>query len=209
MRLLHPRIHPDDLFVLKEVLWPYNAVGKPLNFHSKQVEIVESVLTCPETYVPAANKMGKDFICGFIAPAVFVVCAAKGITCRIVTTSVAEHHLKVLWGEIGRFVTTSRKPLVGRAEDQFTMNYMEMRRASEANAKNPLNYLVGRVSERGEGLAGHHAEFTMLIGDEASGLDDKVHEMGQGWAKSMLFIGNPNPCNNFFRKAVKDGNLVA
>lgn len=187
----------DDLLKLNAVLWPDCVL------YDRQIEVIESTLSCAETYVPAANKMGKDFVCGFLAPACFLVCQAKGVTCRIVTTSVAEHHLKVLWGEIGRFLSTARYPL------DLAINYQEVRRAEEAQSKNPLNYLVGRVSAKGEGLAGHHADFTMFIGDEASGLDDECYKMAQGWAKHMLFIGNCNNCVNFFRKSVDAGNLEA
>lgn len=135
----------------------------------------------------------------------------KPLSCRILTTSVAEHHLKVLWGEVGRFAVTASQPLLSSKEGAggpLVMNYQEIRLASEREAKNPLSYLAGRVSAKGEGMAGHHAEFSMVIGDEASGLDDKVYEMCQGWAKHMLWIGNPNACSNFFRRGVEAGDLV-
>lgn len=196
-------IHPDDMFLVKEVLWPR------VQFFNKQVQIVESTFTNKETYVTAANKMGKDFVAGFIALGAFVVCLHQNITCRIVTTSVAEHHLKVLWGEIGRYLTTSAQPLMHTKGGPLTANYQEIRRHNEADSKNPINYLVGRVSAKGEGLAGHHAEFTLFIGDEASGLDDLAYEMAQGWAKHMLFISNPNQTTNFFKRGVKAGDLVA
>ena len=190
-------ILPEDLEILRADLWPKT------QFYDKQWEVVESTLTNRETYVPAGNQLGKDFVAAFIATGSFLLCQIRGIACRIVTTSIAEHHLKVLWGEIGRFLSTARRPLLG---NMVVMNYHELRRREEAEAKNPINYLIGRVSEKGEGLAGHHAEFTMLIGDEASGIDDHVYAMGQGWAKHMLFIGNPNPCKNFFRRAVEAGD---
>ncbi len=170
--------------------------------------MIDATLTSRETYVPAGNKLGKDYIAGFIALGCFIICHRKGITCRIVTTSVAEHHLKVLWGEVGRFLATSRVPLLASQGGSLVVNYQEVRRASEAEAKNPLNYLVGRVSAKGEGLAGHHAEFSMIIGDESSGLDDVAYEMAQGWAKHMLFLGNPNPTQNFWRRNIAKGDLV-
>src|SRR5678815_5049043 len=151
------KIHPELALKVGRYLWPKT----PL--YDKQEQIVWSTLTNKETYVPAGNKLGKDFIAGYLATVCFVICQAKGITCRIVTTSVAEHHLKVRWGEIGRFISTSSQPLVGKADDQLTVNHQEIRRSSEAAAKNPLNYLVARVSEKGEGLAGHHAEFTLIL----------------------------------------------
>ena len=140
----------------------------------------------------------------------FLRCIKTGQSCRIVTTSVAEHHLKVLWGEVGRFIQTCAMPLVG-GTGPLAVNHMEVRRRGEVSAKNPLNYLVGRVSEHGEGLAGHHADVTLFVADEASGVANTSYEMAQGWAKRMLIFGNPNPCSreHFFRKGVEAGDLLA
>lgn len=181
-----------------KTLWPN------VTFYDKQKEVIKATCEYPEVYVPAGNELGKDFVAGFIALGSWIICAADNVTCRIVTTSVAEHHLKVLWGEIGRFLVTATRPLLVPDGGPFVVNYQEVRRQSEAAAKNPLNYLVGRVSAKGEGLAGHHAEYTLLIGDESSGLDDTVYEMGQGWADRMLFLGNPNDTHNWWRKAIDE-----
>ena len=75
--------------------------------------------------------------------------------------------------------------------------------------KKPYNYLVGMVYDDPEKMAGHHADWTLFIGDESSGLDDKSYEMAQGWAKHMLLIGNCNPCANFFKRGIQAGDLEA
>ncbi len=115
----------------------------------------------------------------------------------------------MLWGEIGRFINECSIPLLAKDGGPLAVNHMEVRRADEMHTKNPLSYLVGRVSKKGEGLAGHHAEVTLGVGDEASGLDNMCREMFQGWAKRILWIGNPNPCNSFFRELVEAGDLLA
>lgn len=196
-------IHPAHLIALQADVWP------DVRLYDKQWEVAFSAVTNRETYVAAGNQLGKDFVSAFVAVSCFLLCQAAGVTCRIVTTSVAEHHLKVLWGEIGRFIATARIPLLARQGGSLVINYQEVRRREEAGAKNPLSYLAGRVSAKGEGLAGHHVDFTMLIGDEASGLDDAVYAMGQGWAKHMLFIGNPNETQNWWRKAIEQGDRAA
>ncbi len=71
-----------------------------------------------------------------------------------------------------------------------------------------ISYLRGMVSEKGEGMAGHHAAHTLGIIDEASGLEDIVYTQMGTWARRILAIGNPNPCQNFFRRAVKEGDLT-
>lgn len=196
-------VHPDDALTLKELLWP------EVEFYDKQVEIVDSVFRNRETYVPAGNKLGKDFIAGFIALSAFLICKYQGVTCRIVTTSVAEKHLNVLWGEIGRFIGTASQPLMTQYGGPLVVNAFEIRRAEEMEQKKPYNYLAGMVYDDPEKLAGHHADWTLFVGDEASGLANKAYEMAQGWAHHMLLIGNPNSCANFFKTGVKSGDLLA
>lgn len=188
-----------DPIKLGRLLWPDVA------FYRQQREIVYSVEENDETYVPAGNMLGKDFVAGFVVLNLFLRALKAGLTCRIVTTSVKEDHLRVLWGEVGRFLTTAKYPLLVQRGGPLVVNHMEMRRASEQDAKNPINYLIGAVSKEGEGLAGHHAEVTLAVADEASGVDDKAYKMFQGWARRMLIIGNPNPCQNFFFRGVKAG----
>lgn len=198
---MHPNL-VDPIEMARE-FWP------DVRFYKEQVEVIDSVEHNDETYVVAGNMLGKDYVTGFICLCLFLRCIKAGLTCRIVTTSVAEHHLTVLWGEIGRFVQTCKYPLLAKDGGPLVVNHMEIRRHREMYAKNPLNYLVGRVSEKGEGLAGHHADITLAVGDEASGIADSSYGMFQGWAKRMLFIGNPNPCQSFFYKNVKAGDLLA
>ena len=118
---------------------------------------------------------------GFICPNLFIRCIITDQTCRIVTTSVAEHHLTVLWGEIGRFLTTSKQPLLAKDGGPLVVNHMEIRRKDEMHAKNPLNYLVGRVSAKGEGLAGHHADVTLAVADEACYDQETEVLTREGW----------------------------
>lgn len=212
--------------ILADRLWP------DVRFYPEQCEIVESVRDSKETVVVAGNMLGKDYVAGFIATSFFLapqlyfdpeyvasIESTRSInnphphTVRVITSSVAEHHLKVLWGEIGRFVGGCQYPLVQSKENPngpLSMNYQEIRYARERWSKNPLNYLVGRVSAKGEGMAGHHAAYTLGIIDEASGVDNLVYTQIGTWAKRILMIGNPNPCpvTHFFRDAVKKGTLL-
>jgi len=91
------------------------------------------------------------------------------------------------------------------------VNHMMIRRAGDnaedPQQKLPLNMLKGQVSGKGEGLSGLHADFTLAIGDECSGVEDIVYNMFQGWADHMVWIGNPNQCQNFWRRNIKAGDL--
>lgn len=177
-----------------------------VSFYKEQVDAIYSVDRNYETVIVAGNMLGKDFTAAFIVLSLFLRALKHGKTCRIVTTSVADHHLKVLWGEIGRFVMTSAFPLCGSKEHKTApifINHHEIRYNHERWAKNPLSYVRGLVSERGEGLAGHHADWTLAVVDEASGVHPDVKKYLDGWAKRQLIFGNPNQCENFFKHAVK------
>lgn len=211
-----PLLYADDPLGFMATWWPSLVApgreGLPedprdrLRIAPYQREIILSVRDNVETVVVAGNKLGKDWVAGFICVWAF----ACHPVARIVTTSVAEHHLKVLWGEIGRWLATSYLPLLKARGGPLVELSQEVRRADEASSRNPLSYLVGRVcSGEGEGLAGHHAPYTLGVVDEASGVDDRAYEQMQGWMKRSLLIGNPNNCpeSQFFRRMAEEGDI--
>ncbi len=181
-------------------LWP------KVVFYREQRDIIESVLLNDETYVVAGNKLGKDFVAAFVVLWYFLVHRPV----RILTTSVDDTHLDVLWGEMDRFVRTARYPLLRRDGGPLVYLDKEIRRVW-GGIEEKDSYVKGRVSKKGEGMAGHHAPWSLLVVDEASGVEEIAYEMGQGWAKRMLIFGNPNECapTHFFRRGVKAGDLLA
>lgn len=193
-------------FDLQKLLWPH------VVFYNKQREIIESVVYDDETFVPAGNMLGKDFVAGFIALFFFLT----RTPCRVVTTSVDHTQLQgVLWGEIRRFVQESKYPLDAEKGGPLLINHLHIRKLTRGKVCG-LSYLLGRVAARGEGMLGHHiAETgdgvprTLFIADEASGVDDVSYERADTWARRKLIIGNPYPCTNFFYKGVKGGTLKA
>lgn len=174
-------------------LWPH------VTLYDKQKQIIQSIQDQDETIVVAGNMLGKDFISGFIVLWYFLTRKP----CRVVTTSVKDDHLRILWAEINRFIDTSKVQLDYRQGGPLLINHREIRRLGDK-----FSYMIGMVSERPEGLAGHHAEYTLAVIDEASGVADSAYTQMGTWAKRMLIIGNPNPCHNFFRKAEKDGRAI-
>ena len=199
--------HPDkrwrilrDPFALAALLWP------EVRFYKQQREIIESVVDNDETFVPAGNMLGKDYVAGFIALWFFLVHREV----RVITTSVKDDHLRVLWGEVGRFIQTSAVPLTAKEGGPLIVNHREIRKVRRGEA-DKLSYLIGMVSERGEGMAGHHAPYTLIVIDEASGVDDLVYTQSDTWARKKLVIGNCNssPSTHFFRKGVTEGDLLA
>lgn len=188
------------------MLWP------SVTLYDRQWEIVESVRDNDETVCVAGNMLGKDFVSGFIALWFFL----SRTPCRVVTTSVDANQLQsVLWGEIRRFVQTSKYALEAERGGPLVMNHMHIRKMLDGQVE-PLSYIVGRVAAQGEGMLGHHiaktgdgVPRTLFIADEASGIDDTTYEKATTWAERVLVIGNPFPCQNFFYRSVKEGDLVA
>lgn len=195
--------------LFRDAFWPW------VKFHEKQVEEIYSVRDNIETYVQAGNMLGKDFVAGFIVWWFFVChyqLDRRESHVRVITTSVKDEHLDVLWAEITKFGSSSQVPLLNGLGGPFTLTHHELRHSSEKElGNNPINYVKGMVSspDKKEGLQGHHARHSLLIVDEASGVQDWVYEMGQGWMKKLLCFGNPNPCANFFYRNCKQGDLLA
>ena len=192
-----PIINP---FELQEKLWPH------IHFYKEQREIIKSVILNDETVVPAGNMLGKDFVAGFIALVFFLT----RNPCRVVTTSVSDDHLRVLWGEIGRFVAEAKYPLDYRKGGSLILTHHEIRKIKDGQVDR-FSYVKGKVSEHGESLQGHHSPSpnkvthptTLAIYDEASAGKQEAYTMIQTWAHRTLIIGNTWPCEQFFKWAVK------
>lgn len=186
-----------DPIKLGALLWP------DVKFYDKQREMIRSVEDNYETVVPSANQMGKDFTAAFIALTWFL----RHSPCRIVITSIKDEHTDILWGELKRFANSASHPLDSRQGGPLILMDREIRKITKGKMCD-ISYLRRQVSEKGEGMAGHHSPYSLLIGDECSGLEDQVYIQGQGWAKRMLFFGNCNPTENFFRRAVDGGDIL-
>lgn len=190
-----------DPLLLKDAFWPN------INFYRKQRDIILSEHHNVETVVVAGNQLGKDFVAAYITLKRFLLYHPV----RIVTTSATDRHLNVLWGEIDRFIRAAKVPLTVERGGPLVYNHHDLKKKINGVVDRG-SYLIGAVassSQEGEGLAGHHAQFTLGVIDEASGVSDIAYKQMQGWAKKMLIFGNPFDCNNFFRRAVKEGDLKA
>lgn len=197
---------PVDPMAFNKVMWPDKY------FYSKQREIIYSVEHNDITVVSAGNMLGKDFVAGSIALSHFL----RYPQARVITTSVKDDHLRVLWAEIQRYIVDCQFPMTSSSlknratSTKGCLRIMHRDIRKLINGKEcPISYLRGMVSERGEGLAGHHAQHTLAIIDEASGIDDIVFTQLETWAKRILVIGNPLPTVNLFYRWVKEGSVLA
>lgn len=191
---------PDPLAFIAE-LWPH------VRLYDKQKEIVYSVWYDDKTVVPAGNMLGKDYIGGLLAVCFFLT----RHPCRIVTTSAKDDHLRVLWGEIGRFIDECKYPLRSSEGGPLICNHHDIRKIVKGK-RCPLSYLRGMVAgpDSRAAMQGHHVANTgdgiprtLALIDEASSTPDEYMELMQTWARRILVIGNPWPCSNFFYRDVE------
>lgn len=188
-----------DPVKMVELCWPN------IRLYDKQKEILYSVRDNDETFVPAGNGLGKDFISAVVVLWFF----SSRRPCKIVTTSVQASQLNdVLWGEIRRLFDSSAVELPLR------YNHFKIRQVRGDGTLVGNAELVGQVITQGESLLGRHLARgpnreprTLAVFDEASGIDSAVYESTDTWAHRKLVIGNPYPCSNFFYHGVKAGDL--
>ena len=221
------RIGPEEAVLeVRAVMNPHYFWDKPVEFlhllwpqypiYDKQQEICRSVVNNSETFCPAGNMLGKDFISGMLVLWFFLT----RWPCRVVTSSADHSQLEsVLWGEIRRFIQTSVIQLDIDKGGPLVINHMHLRKHLPHDKKQVcgLSYCIGRVAAKGEGLLGHHIANegdgiprTLLLLDEASGVEDMAYERGTTWANRIVAIGNcyTNPTGaNFFEKGVKSGDI--
>src|SRR5690348_16136082 len=88
---------PADPINFVHLFWP------DVYLYDKQREAMYSVADNDETYIPAGNQLGKDFVAALIVLWFFMT----RHPCRVVTTSAKDDHLDVLWGEMGRFIQSA------------------------------------------------------------------------------------------------------
>lgn len=192
---------PIDPLAFGKELWPH------VTFFKEQKEVIYSVAENKQTFVPAGNMLGKDFTAAFIILWFFITRRP----CRVVTTSAKDDHLRVLWGEIGNFVNTSKISLDYRRGGLLILNHQDMRKVIN-NERCPLSYVTGLVASPDSiaAMQGHHIanrgdgiSRTLFVTDEASSVRDEYFTMAKTWANRLLILGNTWPCDNFFRHAIK------
>lgn len=207
---MQPQLSPNDVLTsapsllkdpikFQQLFWP----GAVLTDY--QVDILQSIQRNKITVVVAGNKLGKDYVAGLAAVWFF----ASRVPARVITSSVDGSQLQgVLWGEIRNFIQTSKIPL------PFQVNHLHLRQILPDGSLHGASECIGRVVQQGEGLLGRHLPHgpnmepaVLAIIDEASGFSDENYMGVDTWAHRILIIGNAFPCENFFKRFVKAGDV--
>ncbi len=169
----------------------------------KQQQVLLSVQDNFETFVHAANKMGKTLIAAIAAIWFFT----SRTPARVIITSSNETQLaSVLWSEIRHLIATSAWQL------PVTVSHLSIKKLLSPNGTEtePSDYMLGQVAKATENFQGHHLPGdkprVLAIFDEASGIADEFFEAAESWAHSKLVIGNPLCTTNFFYRLCKEGD---
>jgi hypothetical protein len=109
-----------------------------------------------------------------------------------------------------RFIQTSKYPLTVEKGGPLIVNQREIRKI--VNGKEcELSYIIGKVAspDKLAAMQGHHVAKTgdgvprtLFVADECSSVPHAYYTMARTWFDRMLAIGNPWPCENFFKWAV-------
>lgn len=200
--LRHHDLARDPILFWK-LCWPH------IQFYREQIEVIESVRDNIETFVPAGNMLGKDFVAGFII--VWFFCTRY--PCRIVTTSAKDDHLRVLWGEINTFINSSRVALREDQGGQLVVTHHSIRRLLRSKGElSEKCYVKGMVASPDSiaSMQGHHIANTgdgiprtLFVPDECSSVPDEYKRMAVSWYNRMLAIGNTWECENFWKHAIE------
>lgn len=164
------------------------------------------------TVVPSCNASGKSHLAGRIALA-FYMAFTPGVPCDycggpcggskvIVTSSKWEHLRDNLWGEIKLAIRSMEENGVhvpGRMIDgDLRMD------------DGPDHFITGQSPEKAEGMQGYHSSHILVIGDEATAIEDQValgitRLMSSGDARLFL-IFNPTTADNYaYKMSVAEG----
>ncbi len=178
-----------------KMCWP------KIKLYDRQQEVLYSVRDNIETFVHAANEVGKDFI----ASIAVVWFYASRTPCKVVTSSSGETQLKsILWGEINERIETSR------FEFPFEVKDLRIYKVNSEGKRDPRSYVIGQVTKVVENFQGHHLPHdkprVLAVFDEASGIADPFYEACESWAHRKLIIGNPLSTTNFFFRGCKKGD---
>lgn len=156
-----------------------------------QAEIVDAVFKHRNVAVKSCNAIGKSYIAARVAHA-FLDLHPNSI---VVTTAPTWRQVSdIFWREFGNAHNSSRFPLGGR-----------LSKTSFEIAKNW--YAVGLSTTQPEKFFGYHADYILVVVDEASGIDepifDGVRAITPNQNAHTLFIGNPTNADGTFGKAFK------
>jgi phage terminase large subunit len=156
---------------------------------SKQKQILESVRENERTAVRSCHGAGKTAIA---ARAALWFLAAHPRSTVITTAPTWPQVKEQLWREIA----SGYQAAGGFFDGTLSQTELEL---------GPDWFALGLSTDKPERFQGYHAEHILLVVDEASGVDERIFEAGEGFLTAegarILLIGNPTQLSGQFYRA--------
>ena len=162
------------------------AIGRP-ELWSKQLEIAESVTRYRITCAYTGNAIGKDFLVGTLVPWWLVT---RDDSLVIVTGPSQTLLGSVTWKEIRHAV--ERSDLLGLLRPKLSDGVKASPQTLGFGALGSSRRALGYSTTSVERASGQHAANLLVIGEEASGIEDEIYDAIDSLKFTrLLLIGNP------------------
>jgi hypothetical protein len=167
--------------------WIKTVLG--VDLWQRQKEIAQSVADNVRTAVRSDSGSGKSYVASCVA----LWFLYNHYPSTVITTAPTFRQVEsILWREISSRFGGAKVPLSGRLN------------STNLNIEDNW-FAIGLSTDQPERFQGFHNKYTLVIGDEASGLSEEVYAaienpLSSGNAK-LLLIGNPTQSIGTFRSA--------
>jgi hypothetical protein len=170
-------------------------VGFGNNLWAKQKEIVNSVRDYKYTAVRSCHDIGKSFIAARIV-LWFIYAFPRS---KVISTAPTFRQVQdILWREIREAKMKAKITLHG------VVNQTELDIDEE-------HFAIGLSTNDPSRFQGFHAQYILLIIDEAAGVKNDIYDASEGIVSSqnakVLYIGNPTSTEGMFYQAFKTPDI--
>lgn len=157
---------------------------------SKQRAILESVRDHRRTAVRSCHASGKTAAAGRAVVPWFLAAFPRS---KVITTAPTWAQIRhQLWREVAAGYVAAEGFIDGELFD----TRLEL---------GPDWFAIGLSTDRPERFSGHHADYLLLVVDEASGVSEDIFEAGESFLTSanarVLLLGNPTVNSGTFHRA--------
>lgn len=176
--LEHYRQHPEEFAVDVFAVLPW----------SIQEQIIKSVFTYKHTAVKTCNAVGKTFIAAVIVVTFLMLFPGSVV---VTTAPTWRQVTDVLWREIA---TTVKRAKYKLTENEVTQAGLSL---------DTDWFAVGLSTKRPENFFGYHADYILVVVDEAGGVEEPIFKgvaaITPNANARVLLIGNPTePSGTFY-----------
>ncbi|MEO1398640.1 MAG: hypothetical protein AAFU56_07220, partial [Pseudomonadota bacterium] len=183
------------------VLWVTAAFDGEIVLQEWQKAALRKLQVHPKLAIASCNGAGKSFL---LCLTVLWYLTTRN-PCKVVVTAGSANQINdVLWSELAAMVQMMRPPF----------NELEVT-TDKVRTPRPNCFAVARTARREtpDALQGHHSDNMLFVLDEASGIDDKIIEVGRGSLSTVgariIATGNPVRRQGWFYDAHHNPKVMA